>query len=169
MTQNRKMIRLVTTALLCALVCVATIVVRIPVPGTSGYINIGDTMIFVSSALFGPVAGGLAGGIGSALGDLLGGYVNWMPFTFVIKGLEGVLVGIIAHKAFRATNRIGFKTLLGVLLGALWMVLGYFVSSIFMYGLEAAVLSIPENLVQGGASLILSLPLMLALRRLRLE
>ncbi len=169
MVKNRKVVRLVVIALLCALVCVATMVIRIPVPGTSGYINIGDTMIFVSSVLFGPAAGGLAGAIGSALGDLLGGYPHWMPFTFVIKGLEGLLVGILAHKAFRAKNGIEWKTVLGVLLGALWMVLGYFVASIFMYGLEAAALSIPENLIQGGASLILSLPLMLALRKLRLS
>ncbi|MCI8497297.1 MAG: ECF transporter S component [Clostridiales bacterium] len=169
MTRNRNVVRLVVTALLCAMVCIATMVIRIGVPGTSGYINIGDTMIFVSSVLFGPAIGGIAGGIGSALGDLLGGYPHWIPFTFVIKGLEGLLVGLIAHKAFRAGNRLGWKTLLGVFLGALWMVLGYFVSSIFMYGLEAAALSVPENLIQGGASLVLSLPLMLALRRLRVE
>ena len=83
-------------ALLIALTTVATMVVQIPTPPTQGYINVGDSMIYVSALLFGPLAGLLAGGIGSALADWLTGYGQFAPYTLVIKGLEGLVVGLIA-------------------------------------------------------------------------
>ena len=71
MTQTRTLTHL---ALLIALTTAATMAVRIPVPGTGGYINMGDSVVYVAALLFGPVSGLAAGGIGSALADFLGGY-----------------------------------------------------------------------------------------------
>lgn len=50
-----------------ALVCITTMVIQIPIPMTEGYVNIGDSIIFVASILFGPIPGMIAGGLGSAL------------------------------------------------------------------------------------------------------
>ena len=61
--------RLVRIALLISLVAVATLVFRIPMPATEGYINVGDAVIVVGGLLFGELAAGLAGGLGSALAD----------------------------------------------------------------------------------------------------
>lgn len=88
--------RLTLAALSIALVTLATVIIRIPNPATQGYINLGDALLFTLALVFGWRIGGLAGGVGSALADALGGYFIWAPWTLVIKGIEGVLVGTIA-------------------------------------------------------------------------
>jgi uncharacterized membrane protein len=82
-----------------ALVTASTLLIKIPVPVTQGYINLGDAAVIIAALLFGPRTGLIAGGIGLALADWLGGYAHWAPFTLIIKGLEGFLVGLIATRA----------------------------------------------------------------------
>lgn len=75
MTQNpadSKLKLMITAALFAALSCAATMSIRIPTPGTGGYIHPGDAIVILSGIVLGPVWGFLAGGIGSALADLLG-------------------------------------------------------------------------------------------------
>ncbi|HEY8497562.1 MAG TPA: ECF transporter S component, partial [Limnochordales bacterium] len=79
--------RVAYPALGAALVAAATMFVQIPMPAGQGYANVGDAVIFVFAALFGPTVGLAAGGIGSALADVLTGYAVWAPFTLVIKGV----------------------------------------------------------------------------------
>lgn len=81
-------------AVITALVAVATLLIRIPVPVTQGYINLGDAVVITAALLMGPRTGLIAGGIGSALADWLAGCAHWAPFTLIIKGLEGYLVGL---------------------------------------------------------------------------
>lgn len=88
---------LIMSAVFAAAVCAATLLIRIPVPATSGYINLGDSMVFITALLLGARVGGIAGGVGSALADILGGYGSWAPFTLVIKGTEGFVVGHISR------------------------------------------------------------------------
>ena len=54
---NNKTKLLVLNGLMIALVCMATMVIQIPIPMTEGYVNIGDSIIFVASILFGPISG----------------------------------------------------------------------------------------------------------------
>ena len=86
------------TALFAALACVATMSIRIPTPGTSGYIHPGDAIVILAGIILGPVYGMLAGGIGSALSDLIGGYFVYVPITLVIKGLVALVSGLIYQK-----------------------------------------------------------------------
>ena len=60
---------------LTVMVMIATVLVRIPVPG-GGYFNLGDVVIIFSGLFGGWKAGLIAGGIGSALADLIGFPVN---------------------------------------------------------------------------------------------
>ena len=60
MTEKTK--KLVLAALMCALTCVATMVIRIPTP-TMGYIHPGDALVLLCAFLLGPVPGALAAGI----------------------------------------------------------------------------------------------------------
>lgn len=83
--------------LMIALVTVSTMVLQIPVSATNGYIHLGDSMILLISVFFGWRYGMVAGGVGAALADLLSGYAHWAPFTLIIKGVMGLLVGKIAH------------------------------------------------------------------------
>lgn len=155
---------LVLDALFIALVTAATMVIQVPMPGTQGYVNVGDTLIFAAALLLGPRTGFLAGSFGSALADLLTGYTLWAPWTFVIKGIEGLVAAWIGHRSFEATGRIGLPTLIAVVAAALWMVFGYYVAGGFLYGWAAAIQSVPGNLIQGGASIVFSVPLVIALR-----
>ncbi len=80
MTEKTK--KLVLAALMCALTCVATMVIRIPTP-TMGYIHPGDALVLLCAFLLGPVPGALAAGIGSMLSDLFSGYLSYVPATFI--------------------------------------------------------------------------------------
>ena len=52
--------KLVLTALFAALTCVATMIIRIPTPGTGGYIHPGDALVILSGIILGPLYGFLA-------------------------------------------------------------------------------------------------------------
>ena len=76
--------KLIMAALFAALACVATMIIKVPTPGTEGYINLGDAIVILCGVILGPVWGFLAAGIGSCLADLIGGYFVYVPITFVI-------------------------------------------------------------------------------------
>ena len=90
--------KIVMTALFAALACVATMSIRIPTPGTSGYIHPGDAIVILAGIILGPAYGFLAAGIGSCLADLLGGYFVYVPITFAIKGLVALFAALAYKK-----------------------------------------------------------------------
>ena len=152
---NNKTKLIVLIGLMIAFVCVATMVIQIPVPMTEGYVNIGDSIIFVTSIVFGPIPGMVAGGIGSALADILTGYSHWAIFTLIIKGLEGYIVGFIVRKN---TNLV--KNIIATLLGVIVMVCGYLLAGGFLQGsLIVSLGSVPSNIIQGIMSMIIGIPL----------
>ena len=60
--------KIVMAAMLAALVCVATMIVKIPSP-LKGYLNLGDCVVLLSGWILSPVYGFLAAGIGSDISD----------------------------------------------------------------------------------------------------
>lgn len=161
--------KLTLLALLIALTTVATMVVRIPVPATQGYINVGDSMVYVSALLFGPLAGLLAGGIGSALADWLGGYQQFAPYTLVIKGLEGLVVGLVAWVLLKSRPSRNLAGVVGAIVsifaGGAVMVSGYYVVERFVMG-QAAAAEVPGNIFQVVGGLVIAIPITLLLRNL---
>ncbi len=156
---------LVTTAVFAAMVALATMVIQIPTPGTEGFVNVGDTIIFVGAALFGGQFGLLIGGVGSALADLLSGYGHWAPWTLIIKGIEGLVAGWLAHAALRRSGT-GVQMVVGLAIAGLWMVVGYFLASWIIYGnVLVAGSGVPANLLQAAASIALALPLTHVLKK----
>ena len=150
---NNKTKLLVLNGLMIALVCMATMVIQIPIPMTEGYVNIGDSIIFVTSILFGPISGMIAGGFGSALADILTGYSHWALFTLLIKGFEGYIVGIIVREN---TNLI--KNILATSLGVIIMVSGYLLAGTFLQGSFIVALgSVSSNMIQGIVSIIIGI------------
>ena len=93
----------VYTAIFAALVFAATLI-SVSTPITKGYFNLGESMVYTSAILGGPLIGGLAGGIGSAFADLYLGYSDYAPGTLIIKGIEGALVGFIYLKLSRLSK-----------------------------------------------------------------
>jgi uncharacterized membrane protein len=163
-------------ALFSALIVVATMSIRVPVPATSGYFNLGDTLVFIAAALFGPLFGMIAGGIGSAVADLLGGYGQFAPFTLVIKGIEGLIAGLLIT-AVRSSLKSGKGALLSFLsfiVAGAWMVAGYFGAEYVLYGLDWAppLAEFPFNLAQAGISAVVAgilTPLLFRVLERRLE
>jgi uncharacterized membrane protein len=143
-------------ALFMALVAVATMIVRVPIPQTNGYMNLGDSMVLLSGIFFGPVPGFMAGGIGSALADIFGGYPQWAPWTLVIKGIEAMLIGLVVRFAKLNTARISFTIVLCFIVSTAWMVLGYFIAETIMYDQKAALAEFPANCLQAGGSVVLA-------------
>ena len=145
--------RIVMAALLAALVCVATMLIKVPSP-LKGYLNLGDGIGLLCGWLLSPVYGFLAAGIGSGLADLFAGYVVYVPATFAIKGL----MVVIAYYGFRFLRKhMGsiIATVLAGILAEIVMVLGYYVFEGVLYGFVESLVNIPANAVQGVAGIIL--------------
>ena len=155
---NSNLKKIVITALFAALACVATMSVRIPTPGTNGYIHPGDAIVILSGVILGPVYGLVAGGIGSAMADLLGGYFVYVPITFAIKGLIAVLAGLIYKKLGKSSKSRYAAVVLGGITDIVLVAGGYFVCEYFLYGASAAA-SIPANIIQGVGGLIIAVVL----------
>ncbi len=122
---------LAVTAVFTALVCVVTIIFSIYVPATEGFFNIGESMVFLSALLFGPLVGAFAGGVGSMLADLFLGYPHYAPATLLIKACEGAVVGMVKKRNPRLLSRLHwrfFTMVLGVVAGSLlgWIGTAYY-------------------------------------------
>lgn len=152
--------RIALSVVLAAAVTVSTMLIRVPIPATTGYLNFGDIMIFVSGLLFGGGIGGFAGGVGSVVADILG-FPAFAPYTLVIKGLEGLLAGLIRD------GKSVFRDVLGWAAGATAMVLGYFVAEAYImgFGVSVALIEVPANLLQVVFGGVVGIPIARALRK----
>ncbi len=153
-------------ALFIALVAVSTMIVRVPVPQTNGYLNLGDSMVLLAALFFGPVGGFIAGGIGSALADILGGYPQWALWTLFIKGIEALIVAAMAGILLVRRDRITIKLVLCFIVATAWMVLGYFTAETIMYDQKAALAELPANILQAAGSTVLATLLMPVFHRI---
>lgn len=154
---KNKVQKVVVAALLSALICVATMVIKIPTP-LKGYVNAGDGFILLGAALLSPTYAFLAGGLGSALADILSGYSSYAPATFVIKGLMALVAALIIKK-LKESNSKGILKIIPALVAEIIMVLGYFVYEGFLYGFGPSAVNIIPNLLQGVAGIIIGLTL----------
>jgi uncharacterized membrane protein len=141
---------------LTALTTVATIIIAIPFPTSTGFLNFGDALVMLSGLLLGPIGGFFAGGVGSAMGDVALGYVHFAPITLVVKGFEGMIVGY-ASRRVGMVSRLTRIDIAGLITASLVMMFGYFVAEIFLVGLWAAFLElITLNWIQVTAGSIIT-------------
>ncbi|WEV51878.1 ECF transporter S component [Lactobacillus sp. ESL0731] len=160
--------QLVFLALLTALNVVLSRILIIPIPATHGNINFCDTGIFLAAIALGPVAGLLVGGLSGFLLDLLSGYAQFMLFSLVIHGLEGLLVGLLVRKAAR-DRRKWFQYILALVVGVAVMVGGYHLTNWILYSTAAGVLGLLTDTIQGIAGAIVALILLPALQKVLLR
>ena len=155
---NTRTKKIVMAALMAALACVATMIIKIPSP-LKGYLNLGDCIVLVSGWMLSPTYGFLAAGLGSALADVFSGYVTYAPATFVIKGV----MALVAFYGFKLLhNKLGDlpSRIVSGIVAEIVMILGYFVFEGFLYGFIPSAVNIPANGVQGIAGLIIGVILM---------
>lgn len=154
---NTRTKKIVIAALMAALTCVATMIIKIPSP-LKGYLNLGDCIVLVSGWMLSPAYGFLAAGLGSALADMFSGYLTYAPATFAIKGLMA-LIALYVFKSLR--NKLGnlpSRIISGIFAEAI-MILGYFIFEGFLYGFAPSLVNVPANGVQGIAGLIIGVVL----------
>lgn len=141
----------VLAALLAALTCVATMILRVPSP-LGGYLNLGDGVVLLCGWLLSPTYGFLAAAIGSGLADVLSGFALYAPATFIIKGL----MALIAYRtAGNAPKRPLLSRTLGGVLAECVMVGGYLLFESFLYGFVPSLVNVAPNAIQGLAGLII--------------
>ena len=155
---NSKTKKIVIAALMAALTCVATLVIKIPSP-LKGYINLGDCFVLVAGWMLSPAWGFLAAGLGSALADILSGYMIYGPATFLIKGLMS-LVAFYGFKLLHNKFNNLFSKIISGIAAETVMIVGYFIFAGILYGFGPAVVNIPANVVQGIAGILIGIILM---------
>ncbi len=118
------------SALMTALVFISTVVISISIPATKGFFNIGEFGVYIASLTGGPIVGLIAGGLGSALADVFLGYEYYAPITFIVKGLEGLIVGYLAY----ALRKIKFAKWIAVSASIFTVILAISIGSSFVVG-----------------------------------
>ena len=165
--------KLVIGALMAALTCIATMIIKIPTP-TLGYIHLGDGLVLLCGIVLGPLGGALSAGIG---------YASWAPATLIIKALTAFVAGFLFHRMQHRFNGNGAKYLsiiLGGIIGEAVMVFGYFVyeaglaalasghfnSATLAAGIASSASGIPFNILQGVTGIVISLVLLPVLMKI---
>ena len=152
---------LVFTALMTALVFVATYLPHIPIP--LGYAHLGDAVIFLLALLAPRRSTIVAACIGSALADLLGGFAIWIVPTLVIKFIMAEIVCRIGRRGDVIAPRI--SVVVSLLLSSLWMAAAYTLAGAVLYAsLPAALASSPGLIMEGIVNAALALLLLPMLR-----
>ena len=144
-TTRKTTVWLCTTAMLMAL-NIALSSFGVPVPGGHLYLN--DIVICAAALLLDPVGAFLVGGVGAFLGDLFF-YPTPMFVSLVTHGLQAVAISLIAHRTFKKHPAVA--SVVGALVGAVIMVVGYSLGRAFIYATpEAALLKLPYQILQAA-------------------
>lgn len=168
--KSSKTLEITQMALMTAIVCLATMTIKIPTFMGMGYNHPGDSMMFLGAILFGRKKGMIIAAIGMSLADLLSGYAYYIPFTFVIKGITALIASIIAYrKNYNGVNTL--NNIFAFLIAGTWMVFGYFVAKAilvkfvlfkaktFTEAITLSLMSVPNNSCQVIVGIIIAIPL----------
>ena len=160
MTRNQTL-RLTMTGLFMAMTVILSLsIFSIPVPG--GHLYFCDTVINVAAILLDPVSAFVVGGIGSFLGDFFF-YPAPMFVSLVTHGLQAVVVSLISHRILK--RRQALASGIGVIVGAIIMVIGYTLGRAYVYStLEYSLIKLPFEIVQAGFGAVFAMVVCYPLR-----
>ena len=155
----------VTTAMMTAMVMIATTFFKIP--NAMGYIHLGDGFVLLAAIILPKKYACFAGGVGAGLADIYGGYAVWAPWTLVIKIVMVLIVQLFFDFLIkRASNGkhiakiagIPFAELFAYVLAVLWTVSGYYIAQGFISGnWIAPVADVPGNVLQAAVGSIIAI------------
>jgi uncharacterized membrane protein len=154
-------LRLTLTSMFTAMTVILSLsIFSIPVPG--GHLYFCDTVINVAAILLDPVSAFVVGGIGSFLGDFFF-YPAPMFVSLVTHGLQAVVVSLISHRILK--RRQALASGIGVIVGAIIMVIGYTLGRAYVYStLEYSLIKLPFEIVQAGFGAVFSMVVCYPLR-----
>lgn len=160
---------LVITSLFIALTFVATmfINIRLPIMGNGGLIHLGNIPLFLAAMIYGRKTGAIVGAFGMGMFDLISGWTAWAPFTFIIVGTMGWVVGLISEK-------MKFKPVvvntIAVIAALIIKIVGYYFAEVILYHNWIIPLgSIPGNVMQIVVAGIIVIPFAGRLKNLALK
>ena len=155
----------VTTAMMTAMVMIATTFFKIP--NAMGYIHLGDGFVLLAAIILPKKYACFAGGVGAGLADIYGGYAVWAPWTLVIKIVMVLIVQLFFDfLTKRASNGkhiakiagIPFAELFAYVLAVLWTVSGYYIAQGFISGNWAApIADVPGNVLQAAVGSVIAI------------
>ena len=155
----------VTTAMMTAMVMIATTFFKIP--NAMGYIHLGDGFVLLAAIILPKKYACFAGGVGAGLADIYGGYAVWAPWTLVIKIVMVLIVQLFFDfLTKRASNGkhiakiagIPFAELFAYVLAVLWTVSGYYVAQGFISGNWATpIADVPGNVLQAAVGSVIAI------------
>ena len=161
----------VTTAMMTAMVMIATTFFKIP--NAMGYIHLGDGFVLLAAIILPKKYACFAGGVGAGLADIYGGYAVWAPWTLVIKIVMVLIVQLFFDfLTKRASNGkhiakiagIPFAEFFAYVLAVLWTVSGYYIAQGFISGnWIAPVADVPGNVLQASAGAVIAILVSVAL------
>lgn len=171
--RSDKTLILVTTAMMTAMVMIATTFFKIP--NAMGYVHLGDGFVLLAAIILPKRYACFAGGVGAGLADIYGGYAVWAPWTFVIKIAMVLIVQLFFDILIkRASNEnhaaklagIPFAELFAYVLAVLWTAAAYYVAQGFIYGNWAApIADVPGNLLQASVGAAVAITVSVALSK----
>ena len=164
MTQVKRFtIRDIVFVGMLAAFCTISTTIKIPY-GNGAMVHLGTAAHYTIALIFGGTYAGLSGAIGTAFFDLMMGFSPYTLWSFIIKGIAGVIVGTVAHsRAAKGKKLTG--NIAACLLGAVWTVLGYLVAWTVVIGnFPAAIANVPSSLITSGVGMLVAIPLSATLR-----
>lgn len=144
--------KMIIISILAALTFVLTRFTAIPIPGTQGYVHLGDTVIYITAVIFGGAPAAIVGAIGGALSDMTYAAV-WILPTLIIKGIMGYVCGKLAT----AEKWVSIKNTFAMVIAGVIMSLLYSVATGILYGnWITAFVNTPFDIIQFGSGAIIS-------------
>ena len=170
--------RIVFTALMAALVCVASnirVVIPVAIGDTTAF-HLGNIFCALSGILLGPWLGGAAAGFGSLIYDVIfyPAYISECWITFLTKGAYGIAAGlviILGKKDFGYVKAVLATVAGAATYAALYLGKTYFYSGLLIKGLtpDAAMVSviskIPATVFNAAVAIIFAPILAVAINK----
>lgn len=144
---------LTLTGLFAALIFAGTYFFKIPTGFANGYTHLGDGLLILAVLILGWKRGTIAAAIGMGLSDFIGGYFIWVIPTVIFKTIWAFTIGLFAYKLFKGKL---FGWYLGAIIGGGLQIICYTSFKIYMYGSDAALLSLPLLTAQTVIGIILA-------------
>ena len=169
---NTNFRNIIYTALFAAMICVAIMVIKFPIPGR-GYYHTGDAFIYLAAVCLPFPYGIIAAAIGGAFADLFLGYHIYILPTFIIKAFMAMcFVG-------KTEKIVCTKNIIGIFLASIVLIVGYYLAEVAILllaseggsivELTGAIGEIPGNIVQALSSGIIFVAIATAMDRISLR
>lgn len=153
--RNQRLRLFVLAAVFLALIFILTAIVQIPLPAGTGYIHLGDMMLYLAASMLPLPYAIAAASLGEALADVATGYAFFAPATLVIKA---VMVLCLTSK--RSTLLCG-RNVVAVFGSGLFGVWAYYLYESIIYGsfvspLAAIPMELLKVVINGVAYLVIA-------------